>query len=520
MATSVFAGCGASVVARRLPRSLQHPGIGLLVLLCVAERLWASPGLAPIGTASLPLPGSLEGLELPAERPALLHLPLPTDPFDGEIEGARYHMFAQLREHHRPLVFRGARAWTSAAVPPEEMACHLERLSSLGVGAIAVSENLDEVAPLFTRRHPDWLTSKYAREIPIIRRNLRQIIAPDSPSGTTEIYYLPDPGDLLADPDVSCESVDSSGSAKPAAGLQSRTPPSAVQSIGPAEETGSPRLPAEFQQHGMGPNSPYPLSFPKMFAAIVYFEESVPELRVTQAQAQDLLLPVSSLADAWEQVRAPQGRLNQFLSCEQIAFIVARKGECRTSYEPQARASSPNISWEIVEAVELLRARKDPHSNAAFVPCPQDRLHVVKYGETPLIGASLFDTACGVLEMESDGDLRVRPEQAVGLFELLDSVVNPLVMVNASESLLRDRLTDAQVERLVQDFDRIAELKRARGGEARLGDDEHTSDLLSVRVMQILQARAEGRPVPPDELPRSIPGTYVEPGVQPPLVMP
>ena len=208
MVVAVLAGGGTAVLARRLARR-PAARLGLVALLCAAcvgERLLCSPGLAPIRSSPAPYPAGLSQLDLPPERPALLHLPWPTtyDPHDNE--GTRYQRWAQIAAHQRPMVTQVNNRWLLSPVSSQEMRCRLALLAAEGVGAVALSSDLVQQAPLFGGS-PDHIAAYARDQVAQVGDNLQQVLAPASSEQALELYLLPAPESLLPQWRDSCRNL-------------------------------------------------------------------------------------------------------------------------------------------------------------------------------------------------------------------------------------------------------------------------------------------------------------------------
>jgi len=277
----------------------------------------------------------------------------------------------------------------------------------------------------------------------------------------------------------------------------------------------------ELQSTGQeqGPNSPYPISFPKIYATILYLEDQDAPQKVTAEQARALLAPVRALNDAWEVVLDAEHGVKGGLSCEQLSYTQQSKVLCEqvsgTFLSAYKSTSEPNsgVSAEVQASVVILRERAEEPVREQVTLCPQESHDPLSQRSTMLTSASLFDVACAVVMMESSPQLRVRASQAPALLVWFETVVEPLAIVSDAVDEIRDLVTDDQIDVLVRDFESINHVKHKWGGAPILPDGTRERDRLGARVVQILEARIDGRPVPPapDNPYRDKAGEYVPP---------
>jgi hypothetical protein len=200
LAAAVLAGGGVGWICSRWSGWRRRGTFAFLLVICVAERLLAHPGLAPVESHDLPVPAALFELEPPPGRPAVLQLPLEEDYNPIDMEGSRYHRFLQIRAHGLPLVARVGGRWPFEPLSPERTACELIEQVHTGVGLILAPTELEEMQALFHRQDEPWeraVTQAARQRLEIARGNLRQVLEPEWQGEGMEIYRLPEASELL-----------------------------------------------------------------------------------------------------------------------------------------------------------------------------------------------------------------------------------------------------------------------------------------------------------------------------------
>ena len=195
---AVFGGGGAAWLSAQLKGLWRHLALSLMVLLCIAERTWASPGLAPIRATPVLLPEALLDIPAPAGRPALLHLPLEVPFTSDDMESSRYARYAQMRGHGRPLFMRSYGPWLEGQVSQEEARCAAVTTSNEGVGTVVITTNFAEVTSAVNSAKEPWSQKKIqrlAQQALSAHHNLALVLEPTHEEEGLVIYQLPRVGD-------------------------------------------------------------------------------------------------------------------------------------------------------------------------------------------------------------------------------------------------------------------------------------------------------------------------------------
>lgn len=247
------------------------------------------------------------------------------------------------------------------------------------------------------------------------------------------------------------------------------------------------------------PYSPYPMSFPKMLAGILYWEYVKPDMQVTREQAQQLIEPVSILSKSWQGVLYAEDAVKYALTCEQLKFTGTNKQRFERGDSPTRNRMRPvadrYVIYEVGAALGLLRERVKSTETRPFTPCPKEKL--VEKGASIDMGGSFTDVAAAILAMEDQPTLRIGAQQAIPLLKIFEDAATAERITVVNEERIRNVLTKTQIQAIGQDIIPITQMKQRWAG----GMSGQKSDPLTARTLEILTARAEGKPVPPKPLP-------------------
>lgn len=247
------------------------------------------------------------------------------------------------------------------------------------------------------------------------------------------------------------------------------------------------------------PYSPYPMSFPKMLAGILYWEYEKPSMQVSNEQAQQLIEPVAILSKSWQGVLYAEDAVKYALSCAQLKFTGSNKQRFERGDSPTRRSYRPladrYLIYEVGAALALLRERVKESDSVRFEPCPKEKL--VEKGASIDLGGSFTDVASAILAMETEPELRIGSRQAVPLLKIFEDAATAERTTVIHEERIRNILTKKQILAIGEDIIAVTQMKQRWAG----GMSGTQSDPLTTRVLEILRARAEGRPVPEKPLP-------------------
>lgn len=247
-----------------------------------------------------------------------------------------------------------------------------------------------------------------------------------------------------------------------------------------------PSAGASTQMVSFGPFVPYPISWPKMSGAILLFKDD-PEIGITPEEARQLIPLFEQLDAEWDNVRAASDTLQSTLSEAQQKYIADRQ----TSYQlitlpvapdgPQDKAGPlPPIarSYGLAEAVKTMRKS----SKEADVPIVSTTLH---------FNINLWDMMHGLIDLDDQHDpLRARGKQAARILAIIEAVDGPLKRANIAEDGIRNTLTPAQLEYLVNHMPEITEKKRNAAKSIDHNPVPRIHDPLLSLVMEVLEAKA------------------------------
>lgn len=196
MSISVLGGAGIFYLASRMARRHRVLIVAALTTLCLGERLLAGPGIVPIRPTMVPMPRIFSSIPAVPGRPAILHLPWGPTSDVHELELNRFHRYAQLAVHDRPLFVRANGTWLRKQVSRVQMDHELAALSGKGVGVILVMRDILRCTRSTNRvKHPwereylrRWFHEAAANPA---RDNLRKVLSPWYSDADVEVYLVP-----------------------------------------------------------------------------------------------------------------------------------------------------------------------------------------------------------------------------------------------------------------------------------------------------------------------------------------
>jgi hypothetical protein len=209
LAVALLAGAGALTLARAcLPRAPAATA-GLLVALCIAERVLLGMGGAPIGATAIPVPSALARLPEVPGQPAVLLLPVDPTPDRHDLEYFGYHRYLMMAAHHRPIHIPGDQAWLRRPLPLDQMRCVQLDLGREGVGVIVLFDALVRHAAVVQELDDPWEIEKLQElfdpaTLGPARGNLQQLAAPWWKDEEIEIHLVPPRTELEAQLEGGC----------------------------------------------------------------------------------------------------------------------------------------------------------------------------------------------------------------------------------------------------------------------------------------------------------------------------
>ena len=196
LAVAVLGGAGVAWLSDHWRGRAREAVLVASLTLCVGERLWASPGLAPLRPTPIPLPAALGSLPVTPRQPAVLPLPLDLPFRPDDLELNRFHRWAQIAGHHRPLFMSPWGQWLQQDVPEEKVTCALIDLAGKGVGLIVLVTDFAAWSRPVNGTNEPWeleTIQRLTRQVDPVRRNLRQKLEPIHEDAGIEIYQIPHP---------------------------------------------------------------------------------------------------------------------------------------------------------------------------------------------------------------------------------------------------------------------------------------------------------------------------------------
>ena len=219
LAVAVLAGAGVSRLAERCGsrRPVRLALVVGLTAACLGERVLVSPVTRPLGAVSYSVPRAFLDLPEVIGRPALLHLPFPSQITPMlDKEPFRYHRVMQIMGHHRPLAFGRSLTLAGQALSREAVTHQLDSLAESGVGLLLVDHAFVREDPAFHALPPPWQRASGATPDSWLERNLHLCQEPLR-AGELDIYLLA--GEDFCGPGIRAESllVTSGGAGAPEA---------------------------------------------------------------------------------------------------------------------------------------------------------------------------------------------------------------------------------------------------------------------------------------------------------------
>ena len=238
-----------------------------------------------------------------------------------------------------------------------------------------------------------------------------------------------------------------------------------------------------------GPYLPYPLSFPKVLAGLLYFEESRPAMAPTRAQCAEFLPALDSLASTWPEVLKLTKRLHRILTPMQERYIVENKSELeKTSAHLKASA----ILKERLGARPSGSVMDSEHFAAMAEFCRQRAVEkkedLSKGGATGRALITHCDIATGLLLMEAMPALQMSSSQAREMAPLFDRLARLSGAVDGAFQKIRSVLTKEQIEAVKEDIEKITKVKFSVFDR---GADVEDEDPLIGHVIQMCRSKAK-----------------------------
>ena len=175
------------------------------------------------------------------------------------------------------------------------------------------------------------------------------------------------------------------------------------------------------EREDWGPYSFYPISFPKVLGALLYFEEHRPALGATKSQCVAMIPVLEEMSTSWAEAIRLNEEMKRVLTPAQVRFVMDNKSELER----------PVNMIQIQEKLAGLLGEKDHRAPIAVQDFCRKRAeegpHDPDYPRsagTEIITA--FDISSGVILMEVEGDpeLHLTPYQGGKLAPLFERYFN------------------------------------------------------------------------------------------------
>ncbi len=233
----------------------------------------------------------------------------------------------------------------------------------------------------------------------------------------------------------------------------------------------------------------FPISFQKIFAGLVYFEEKASDLAINQKQCQDIIPSIRVMDGVWRETLILEKELQQLLTPAQERYILEMAPE-KEADEKQKRILE--IIAKIGKNQPALGMGKDPMGfiNLLCGLRSKEGREDISFNrakaDAPI---THFDIITGIIFMEQDPDLKITPTQARYMAPYFNTItaLNKIVKHNLNSVLFN--LSGKQIEGLKTNIDEIGKLQT----DLLNRDSENlTKDPLFEKVIAVCREKAPG----------------------------